>query len=99
MRFVPNYTNSQITYYFTTRAIPAADQSRFHKLMKERKTSLDLIGWNGESDEDNDDIEHFDALDHDSDSDSDCPASLPGYKGIKISPSDIPKLQYDSTVA
>jgi hypothetical protein len=101
MRFVSNYTNSQITYYFITGAIPAADQSRFHKLMKERKTSLNLIGWNGESDadEDNDDAEHLDALNHDSDSDSDCPASLPGYKGIKISPSDIPKLQYDSTVA
>ena len=32
-------------------------------------------------------------------SDSDCPIPLQGYKGIKITPSDIPKLQYNSTVA
>src|SRR5204863_1693534 len=32
-------------------------------------------------------------------SDSDCPVPLPNFKGIKISPSDIPKLQYNSTVA
>src|SRR5438045_8000707 len=54
MRLVPNYTNNQITYYYTTRAIPAADQARFHQLMKQHKTSLNLIGWDGESDSRND---------------------------------------------
>ena len=33
------------------------------------------------------------------DSDLDCPIPLQGYKGIKITPSDIPKLQYNSTVS
>ena len=30
MCFVLNYSNRQLTYYYTTRAIPAADQPRFH---------------------------------------------------------------------
>src|SRR5438045_9288677 len=30
---------------------------------------------------------------------TDCPVLLPNSKGIKISPSDIPKLWYNSTVA
>src|SRR5438045_9080205 len=103
MRLVPNYTNNQITYYYTTGAIPAADQARFHQLMKQRKTSLDLIGWNGESDSGNDgnDRRNNDTLtadNSDPSSDSDCPVPLPNSKGIKISPSDIPKLQYNSTV-
>ena len=45
MHLVPNYTNNQITYYYTTGAIPAADQARFHQLMKQHKMSLDLMGW------------------------------------------------------
>lgn len=104
MRLVPNYTNNQITHYYTTGAIPAADQTRFHQLMKQRKTSLDLIGWDGESVEDegnndtDEDPEPSNILNL-NDSDSDCPAPLPGFKGIKISPSDIPKLRYKSTVA
>jgi len=105
MRLVPNYTNNQIAYYYTTGAISAADQARFHQLMKQRKTSLDLIGWDGESDGGNDkengrgnnDTSTLD--DNDPSSDSDCPVPLPNFKGIKISPSDIPKLRYNSTVA
>src|SRR5436190_14288577 len=73
--------------------------------MKQRKTSLDLIGWDGESDGGNDkekgrgnnDTSTLD--DNDPSSDSDCPVPLPNFKGIKISPSDIPKLRYNSTVA
>ena len=104
MRLVPNYTNNQITYYYTTGAIPAADQAQFHQLMKQRKTSLDLIGWDGESDSGNDgnDRRNNDTLtadNSDPSSDSDCPVPLPNSRGIKISPSDIPKLQYNSTVA
>src|SRR5438477_4609159 len=104
MRLVPNYTNNQITHYYTTRAIPAANQPRFHQLMKQRKTSLDLIGWDGESDDGNNrnSERNNDALtadNSDPSSDSDCPVPLPNFKGIKISPSDIPKLRYNSTVA
>src|SRR5436190_2756827 len=106
MRLVPNYMNNQITYYYTTRAISAADQAQFHQLMKQRKTSLNLIGWDGASDGGNDDGRN-DERDNDLDmldncstgSDSDCPAPLPNSKGIKISPLDIPKLWYNSTVA
>jgi len=102
MRLVPNYTNKQITYYYTTGAIPAADQGQFQKLMEQRKTSLDLIGWDGESSDDgnnNNRPESSNTADIHSDSDSDCPAAPEGFKPIKISPSDIPKLQYESTVA
>src|SRR5438045_5672060 len=104
MHLVPNYTNNQITYYYTTGVIPAADQARFHQLMKQRKTSLNLIGWDGKSDSRNDgnDRRNNDALTADNSdlsSDSDCPVLLPNSKGIKISLSDIPKLQYNSTVA
>ena len=104
MRLVPNYTNKQITHYYTTGAIPAADQTRFHQLMKQRKASLDLIGWDGESDGGNDrgnggNDDTPTASDSDSTPDSDCPIPLPNSKGIKISLSDIPKLRYNSTVA
>ena len=72
--------------------------------MKQRKTSLDLLEWNGESDTETigrstqNDPKNL-PLNSNSETDSDCPTPLPGYKGIKISPSDIPKLWYNSTVA
>ena len=47
MRLVSSYTNNQITYHYITSAIPAAKQARFQQLMKQRKTSLNLLGWNG----------------------------------------------------
>jgi hypothetical protein len=101
MRLVPNYTNNQVTYYYTTGAIPAAEQARFQQLMKQRRTSLDLLGWDGASDEDERARENPEGSRTavNESSDSDCPTALPGYKGIKINPSDIPKLAYNSTVA
>src|SRR5438045_7861124 len=101
MRLVPNYTNNQITHYYTTRAIPAANQPRFHQLMKQQKTSLDLIGWDSESDDGNNrnSERNNDTLTADNSnpsSDLDCPVPLPNFKGIKISLSDIPKLWYSS---
>ena len=98
MHLVPNYTNNQITYYYTTGAIPASDQARFHQLMKQCKTSLNLISWDGTLDggnnsSKNDETNDPDTLDDCSlGSDSDCPTLLPNYKGIKISPLDISKL-------
>src|SRR5436190_13526665 len=72
--------------------------------MKQWKTSLDLIGWDGESDDGNNrnserNNDTLMADNSDPSSNSDCPAPLPNYKGIKISPLDIPKLRYNSTVA
>ena len=43
LRLVPNYTNNQLTYYYATGAISGNDQPRFHQLIKQRKTSLDLL--------------------------------------------------------
>ena len=43
LRLVPNYTNNQLTHYYATGAISGDDQPRFHQLMKQRKTSLDLL--------------------------------------------------------
>src|SRR5436190_15233501 len=103
MHLVPNYTNNQITRYYTTGAIPATNQPQFHQLMKQQKTSLDLIGWDGKSDDGNNrnSERNNDTLMADNSNPSsnlDCPVPLPNFKGIKISPSDIPKLQYNSTV-
>src|SRR5438045_9577118 len=72
--------------------------------MKQQKTSLDLIGWDSESDDSNNrnserNNNTLTADNSDPSSDSDCPVPLPNFKGIKISPSDIPKLRYNSTVA
>src|SRR5436190_16967171 len=79
MERVPNYTNNQIIYYYTTGAIPAAELTRFHQLMKQRKVSLDLIEWNGTSDrasEREDTPENIIPPRNRDDSDSDCPAPL-----------------------
>src|SRR5438045_7120409 len=72
--------------------------------MKQQKTSLNLIGWDGKSDDGNNrnserNNDTLTADNSDPSSNSDCPVPLPNFKGIKISPSDIPKLQYNSTVA
>jgi hypothetical protein len=100
MSLVPSYTNSQLTYYFTSGAIPAAEQARFQQLMEQRKASLELLGWDGASDNNEPDTPQEDStIPANVNSDSDCPAPLPGYRGIKINPSDIPKLAYNSTVA
>src|SRR5438034_712497 len=97
MRLVPSYTNNQLTYYFTTGAIPAADQAEFQQLMKDRKDSLQLLGWDGAS---NDEAPGEASITPaNENSDSDCPVPPPDYRGIKINPSDIPKLAYNSTVA
>src|SRR5436190_19118143 len=72
--------------------------------MKQQKTSLNLIGWDNESDDSNNrnserNNDTLTADNSNSSSNLDCPVPLPNYKGLKISPSDIPKLQYNSTVA
>ena len=43
MCLVPSYMNNQLTYYFITDAISAADQAEFQQLMKDCKNSLQLL--------------------------------------------------------
>ena len=43
MRLVLNYTNNQLIYYFTSGTISAAKQAHFQQLMKQCKTSLELL--------------------------------------------------------
>ena len=43
MSLVLSYMNSQLIYYFTSDAIPAAEQAQFQQLMKQHKTSLELL--------------------------------------------------------
>ena len=69
--------------------------------MKQRKVSLELIEWNSASDHasDKEDVpENIPPCNHD-DSDLDYPAPLFRAVDIKISPSVIIQLKYDSTVA
>ena len=103
MRLVPNYTNNQITYHYITGAIPTTKQARFQQLMKQRKASLDLLGWDGAFDEDERPRETPEesktAGNEIVNSDSNCPIALLGYRGIKINPLNIPKLAYNSTIA
>jgi hypothetical protein len=99
MQLVPSYTNNQIIYYFTTRAIPTAKQNQFQQLMKKHKASLNLISWDGASDRDNMSRDHSKKSESLENSNSDCPVPPPDHKRIKISAADIPKLAYSSTVA
>ena len=100
MHLVSNYMNNQLIYYYISDAISAAEQAHFQQLMKQCKTSLELIRWNSTSD-DNNNKSHIPeesvtpAIEN---SDSDCPAFLPGYKSIKINMSDISKLTYNSMI-
>ena len=43
MHLVLNYTNNQLIYYYISDAISAAEQACFQQLMKQHKTSLELI--------------------------------------------------------
>ena len=43
MHLVSNYTNNQLIYYYISDAISAAEQACFQQLMKQHKTSLELI--------------------------------------------------------
>ena len=43
MHLVSNYMNNQLIYYYIFNAIFAAEQACFQQLMKQCKTSLELI--------------------------------------------------------
>ena len=96
---LPNYMNNQIIYYFISDTIPAAEQACFQQLMKQHKTSLELLRW--------DDTHSSDEEDHIApeeetltpvNSNSDCSPLIQGHKDIKINASDISKLTYNSTI-
>jgi hypothetical protein len=99
MQLVPSYTNNQIIYYFTTRAILTIKQNWFQQLIKKHKASLDLISWDSTSNKDNMSRDHSEKFKSLKNSNLNCPVPLSGYKKIKISVADISKLVYSSTVA
>ena len=43
MHLVSNYTNNQLIYYYIFSAISAAEQACFQQLMKQHKTSLEML--------------------------------------------------------
>ena len=43
MHLVSNYTNNQLIYYYIFSTIFTAEQAHFQQLMKQHKTSLELI--------------------------------------------------------
>ena len=43
MCFVSNYMNNQLIYYYISDVISTAEQAHFQQLMKQCKTSLELI--------------------------------------------------------
>ncbi len=43
MHLVSNYTNTQLIYYYISDTISAAEQVHFQQLMKQWKTSLELL--------------------------------------------------------
>ena len=53
MCLVLNYTNNQLIYYYISDAVSAAEQACFQQLMKQCKTSLELLEWNSMSDKSN----------------------------------------------
>ena len=51
MHLVSNYMNNQLIYYYISDTIFTAEQAHFQQLMKQHKTSLELIKWNSISDD------------------------------------------------
>ena len=98
MYLVLNYTNNQLIYYYIFSAISATEQAYFQQLMKQHKTSLELIRWNNTSDNKSSIFKEFitSAIEN---SNFNCFASLSDYKSIKINTLNILKLTYNSTIA
>jgi hypothetical protein len=44
---VPVYTNNQLCYYQTTRALLNADKAKLRNQMMECKNALELVNWDG----------------------------------------------------
>ena len=100
MCLVSNYMNNQLTYYYIFSTILAAEQAHFQQLMKQHKTSLEMLEWNDISDNDNNKSHIFEefVIFMIENNNSDCLAFLSDYKSIKINTSDISKLTYNSMI-
>ncbi len=99
MHLMLNYTNNQLIYYYIFDAISAAEQACFQQLMKQHKTSLEMLEWNDMFNNNNkSSISEEFIISVIENSDSDCSASLSDYKNIKINTSDILKLIYNSMI-
>ena len=108
---VPTYTNNQLHHYYVSGAMLDVDKVKFMRLMEDCKAALKLINWDGNTQETTP-TSHGSSMppllhpssgtlsfDYNSETDSDCPKPLPGLKGIKLNPSDITQLHYDSNIA
>ena len=79
-------------------AIPATELTCFHQLMNQQKVSLNLIEWDDMLNNKDKPLENIIAPRNHEDSNSECPAPVSGVINIKIFPSHITQLKYDSTM-
>lgn len=111
IRLVSSYTNNQLRHYHISGAMFNVDKTEFRNQMGERKTTLELINWDGDTRENTPtgpdsplpppplSTSRTLSFDVDSEADSECPTLIPGDKGIKFNPSDVTQLRYDSNIA
>ena len=100
MCLVSNYTNNQLIYYYISDTIFTAEQACFQQLMKQHKTSLEMLEWNDASDNNNNksSISEEFIISVIENSDFNCSASLLNYKSIKINVLNISKLMYNNMI-
>ena len=107
---IPAYMNNQLHYYHVSGAMLSADKAKLKKQMEEHKNVLELVNWDGNTQENISvgcsstlasppPVPYMLLFDNDNEPDSSCPELILGQKDIKFSLSDITKLQYDSNVA
>jgi hypothetical protein len=108
LRFVPTYTNNQLRYYHVTGALLSVDKEELAVKLAERKDALALVNWDGETPDNTPPsspsrpptpTSRTLSFQDDGEPDSDCLTVPASYKGIKINPSDIPQLRYNSNVS
>jgi len=51
LRLMATYTNSQLRHYHTSGAMLNVDKAEFKRLMEERKDTLEMIDWDGNTQE------------------------------------------------
>jgi hypothetical protein len=109
---VPTYSNNALYYYHISGALLNVDKTAFEKQLDERKASLELVDWDGNtppSSPVNDRLVPPPptptarpgtlSYQQDSEDDSDCPVPLPNFKGMKFDLSNLTELHYNSDIA
>jgi hypothetical protein len=108
---VLSYTNKALCYYQSSKALLNVDKAVFKQQLDECKAALELVDWDGNTQPNSLVNDHLVSLPvptasscmllykQDSEDDSDCPAPLPNYKGMKFDPSNLTKLYYNSDIA